>query len=66
MPIATSSSPWSAAPWRSVSRSEIVDSPPSRLKRFCPTYFVWRNVSNASDSLSLDRIRICSSCVGFA
>ena len=29
------------------------DSPPSRLKRFWPTYLVCRNVSNASASLSL-------------
>ena len=36
-----------------VSRSGMVVSPPSRLKRFCPTYLVCRNVSNASASLSL-------------
>ena len=41
------------------------DSPPSRLKRFCPTYFVCRNVSNASAWLSLSRMRSCSSWPGF-
>ena len=41
------------------------DSPPSRLKRFWPTYFVCRNVSNASASLSLLRMRSCSSWPGF-
>ena len=44
----------------------MTDSPPSRLKRFWPTYLVWRNVSNASASLSLPRMRICSSCPGFS
>ncbi len=46
------------------SSSAIVDSPPSRLKRFWPTYLVCRKVSNASASLSLPRMRICSSLVG--
>ena len=41
------------------------DSPPSRLKRFWPTYLVCRNVSNASASFSLRRMRSCSSWPGF-
>jgi len=45
MPIATSSRCDSAAPCRSASSSAIVDSPPSRLKRFWPTYFVCRKVA---------------------
>ena len=43
----------------------MTDSPPSRLKRFWPTNFVCRNVSNASAWLSLRRMRSCSSDVGF-
>ena len=39
----------------------MADSPPSRPKRFWPTYFVWRNFSNASAALSRDRIQRCSS-----
>ena len=44
----------------------MTDSPPSRLKRFWPTYLVCRKVSNASASLSLPRMRICSSWPGFS
>ena len=44
----------------------MVDSPPSRLKRFWPTYLVCRKVSKASASLSLPRMRSCSSCEGFS
>ena len=67
MPIAAESSASSSvARCSTVSRSEIRLSEPSRLKRFCPTYFVCRNVSNASAWFSLPRMRICSECVGFA
>ena len=35
-------------------------SAPSSEKRFCPTYLVCRNASNASAALSLDRMYFCS------
>ena len=41
----------------------MTDSPPSRLKRFWPTNFVWRKVSKASAALSRRRMRSCSSLV---
>ena len=44
----------------------MTDSPPSRLNRFCPTYLVCRNVSNASAALSRPRMRSWSSREGLA
>ena len=38
------------------SRIGIADSAPSSPKRFCPTYFVARNFSNASAALSRSRM----------
>ena len=35
-------------------------SAPSSEKRFCPTYLVCRNASNASAALSLERMYFCS------
>ena len=61
MPITTSSSPASAASLSTTSSSGISASPPSSENRFWPTYLVCRNVSNASATLSLDRMRTCSS-----
>ena len=61
IPIHTSSSPRSAALEITASRIGITDSPPSSEKRFCPTNFVCKNVSNASALLSLRKIRSCSS-----
>ncbi len=61
MPITASSRPASAASLITVSSSGISDSPPSRENRRWPTYLFCRNVSNASATFSLDRIRICSS-----
>ena len=61
MPITASSRPASAASLITASSSGISDSPPSRENRRWPTYLVCRNVSNASATFSLDRMRICSS-----
>jgi hypothetical protein len=44
MPMVTSSRPISAAASQISSRTGIVVSPPSRLKRFWPTNFVCRKV----------------------
>ena len=41
----------------------MADSPPSSEKRLCPTYFVCRNFSNASASISFLRIYPRSSSV---
>ena len=38
---------------------------PSSENRFCPTYLVCRNVSNASAALSLERMYFCSLGCGF-
>ena len=65
MPMVTSSRPVSAAASQISSTSGMVVSPPSRLKRFCPTNLVCRKVSKASAWLSLSRIRSCSSRGGF-
>ncbi len=65
MPMQTSSRWASAADAQSSSSSGMVVSPPSRLNRFWPTNLVWRKVSKASASLSLERIRSCSSRGGF-
>ena len=56
MPMTTSSRPASAAEVRTSSSSGMTDSPPSSENRFCPTYLVCRNVSNASAALSRRRI----------
>ena len=61
MPMQTSSSPASAACSQTSSSRAIADSPPSREKRFWPTNLVCRKVSKISASLSLSRIRRCSS-----
>ena len=61
MPMQTSSSPVSAACSQTSSSRAMADSPPSREKRFCPTNLVCRKVSKISASLSLSRIRRCSS-----
>src|SRR6201996_5460576 len=60
MPITASSRSASAASLITTSSSGISASPPSSEKRFWPTYLVCRNVSNASATLSLDRMRTCS------
>ncbi len=64
MPMTTSSSSCSAAVSRTVSSSGMVVSLPSSENRFCPTYLVCRNVSNASAALSLDRMYFCSAGSG--
>ncbi len=66
MPITTSSSCSSAAALITESSSGISDSPPSSEKRFCPTYLVCRNVSNASEVLRRRRMWSCSSRLGRA
>ena len=66
MPMVTSSSPASAAEVMTSSSSGMTDSPPSREKRFCPTYLVCRKVSNASAALSRRRIVSWSSRDGLA
>src|SRR5215218_5023932 len=43
------------------SNKTMADSPPSRENRFCPTNLVCKKVSKISASLSLSRIRRCSS-----
>ena len=63
MPMTTSSSSCSAALSSTASSSGMTVSPPSSENRFCPTYLVCRNVSNASAALSLDRMYFCSSGV---
>ena len=44
----------------------MTDSPPSRLNRFWPTYFVCRKVSNASAALSRPSTCFCFSRSGCA
>ena len=61
MPNTTSVMPASAASLHSASSIGIRVSAPSRLKRFCPRYFVCRKRSNASAALSRSRIRRFSS-----
>ncbi|CPU66091.1 Uncharacterised protein [Mycobacteroides abscessus] len=61
MPMPTSSRPFSAAFDRIASSSGMSASPPSSEKRFCPTNFVCRNVSNASAELRRRRMRSWSS-----
>ena len=46
---------------RTASSSGMVDSAPSRPKRFWPTYLVWRNCSNASAAFRRSRTWRCSS-----
>ncbi|MDF2975329.1 MAG: hypothetical protein K0S40_57 [Actinomycetospora sp.] len=41
-------------------------SAPSSEKRFCPTYLVCRNASNASAALSFDRMYFCSATGTFS
>jgi hypothetical protein len=57
MPMTTSSTPVSAAFWMMASRAGMVVSPPSRLKRFWPMYFLCRNSSKTTVSLSFLRMR---------
>ncbi len=64
MPMTTSSSRDSAAESSTASSSGMTDSPPSREKRFWPTYLVCRKVSKASAAFSRRRIRSCSSRSG--
>ncbi|RPK91261.1 hypothetical protein EES46_11050 [Streptomyces sp. ADI98-10] len=65
MPMTTSSRRASAAESSTASSSGMTDSPPSSENRFWPTYFVCRNVSNASAAFSRRRMRSCSSRSGF-
>ncbi len=64
MPMTTSSRRDSAALSMTASSSGMTDSPPSREKRFWPTYFVCRKVSKASAAFSRRRMRSCSSRSG--
>ena len=64
MPMTTSSRRDSAAESSTASSSGMTDSPPSSEKRFWPTYFVCRKVSNASAAFSRRRMRSCSSRSG--
>ena len=66
MPMTTSSSPCSAAWSIAASIIGMTVSAPSSENRFCPTYFVCRNVSNASAAFSLDRMYFCCATVGFS
>ncbi len=66
MPMTTSSSWCSAALSSTVSSSGITVSPPSSENRFWPTYFVCRNVSNASAALSFDSTYFCTDGSGFS
>ena len=50
----------------SASSIGMSDSAPSRLKRFCPRYFVWRNPSNASAAFSRSRMRRWSAAASVA
>ncbi len=64
MPTATSCRPACAAEVMSSSSKGMTDSLPSSEKRFCPTYLVWRNASNASAALRRRRMCSCSSAAG--
>ena len=61
MPITTSASGSSAAQVSRASISGMVDSAPSRPKRFWPTYLVPRKLLRASAALSWLRMRRWSS-----
>ena len=65
MAMPTPASEASAASDMIASSSGIRDSPPSREKRFCPTYLVCRKVSKASAAFSRSRMWNCSSRDGF-
>ncbi|SKZ88764.1 Uncharacterised protein [Mycobacteroides abscessus subsp. abscessus] len=64
IPMTTSSSEYSALWSITASIIGMTDSAPSSEKRFCPTYFVCRKVSNASAALSLERMYFCSATGG--
>ncbi|MND89310.1 hypothetical protein D3C80_813620 [compost metagenome] len=61
IPITNCSTPFSAAFSIKASKAGITDSPPSREKRFCPTYLVCKKFSKETASFNLLRIAFFSS-----